>query len=350
MPPHSRTFRERRDLYLKNLEKQVLRLQKSESDLQTQVGRLQRELAEATNRLAVIDSKRNGIAQYPSQNNFRADRNDSNSNNWEEESNTYVASNDFISPSQSSQSQPPYGSVSSGSDSGSAVVWVESQDDKPWQMHVQSKSNHHQPQSQWPLSPVSLQSENTNNTQSPQDWYPRQQFTGERQADGQVQYDSSQLPTNSILHLGSEYVSQLDLVVVGMEFVLKLERPCLPHIHQPDENGIQTIPAGHVHTATAALLCSDAVAPTQDICSHSWNAPKEILRRLLEASSALPVEESFEVTPIQVWHMITSCRGFASMKVEKLVLLSDRLLAQIKCYGFGAVLRQDHIAKMLVYI
>lgn len=199
-----RTFRERRDQYLKNLEQQIQRLQKSESDLQTQVDRLQRDLAEATSRLAAIDSKRNGFAQYPSQNTFRADRN----NNWE--SNDFVASNDFISPQ--SQSQPhPHGSVSneevsSENGSGSAVVWVESQNDNPWQMHVQlatsaqfssssAKTRNHHRQPQWPLSPDSLLSENTtNSTQSPQDWHSRQIFPG-KMRDAFIVFSPSAFPT-----------------------------------------------------------------------------------------------------------------------------------------------------------
>ncbi|KAK6382951.1 hypothetical protein LTS17_003621 [Exophiala oligosperma] len=210
-------------------------------------------------------------------------------------------------------------------------------------------------QPQWPLSPISLESENTHNTSSPQDWYSRSNFT-----DQQPQYDSSQLSKESIFTVNSGYVAQLDLVIVAMEFVLKLERPCLPHIHQPDDDGNQTAPPGHVHTATAALLCSSnnnnnnnnntAVAPTHDICSRSWNAPTEVLRRLLEASSTLPVEQGLEVTPIQVWHMISQSRGFASMKVEKLTVITDRLLAQIKCYGFGAVLKHDQIKRMIADI
>ncbi|KIW49061.1 hypothetical protein PV05_10775 [Exophiala xenobiotica] len=313
-----KTFRERRDQYLKQLEQQVQRLQKTESDLQSQVDRLQHELSEATGRFVVADSKRNGTTQYLGQNDFPAGE------KWE--------SSTFISP------DPNHGSVNGGS----AVIWIENQNHKPWQMHVQLASPPPKDHPQWPLSPVSLESEITS---SPQDGYVRQlENFNDNWADGHVQAGFS-LINPSILQSSSSFVAQLDPVVVGMEFVLKLERPCLPHIHQPD--GDQGAPHGHVHTATAALICSAHASPSEDLVSRRWNAPAEVLRRLLDISSSLPIEEGSEVTPIQVWHMISQGPDFSRMKVAHLVWMSDRLLRQIKCYGFGAVVTQDYLKKML---
>jgi hypothetical protein len=155
-----RTFRERRDQYLKQLEQQVQRLQKTQSDLQSQVDRLQHELSASTGRLVVPDSKRNGITQYPGQNGFPAGE------QWE---------STFISP------EPNHHESVSG---GSAVIWIESQHHKPWQMHVQLASRPPKDHPQWPLSPVSLEGEITS---SPQVGYIGQQeslndnWAGERQ-------------------------------------------------------------------------------------------------------------------------------------------------------------------------
>ena len=60
--------------------------------------------------------------------------------------------------------------------------------------------------------------------------------------------------------------------------------------------------------------------------SRRWNAPAEVLRRLLDISSSLPIEEGSEVTPIQVWHMISQGPDYSRMKVAHLVWMSDRLL------------------------
>ncbi|KAK7892632.1 hypothetical protein LTR67_006867 [Exophiala xenobiotica] len=334
-----KTFRERRDQYLKQLEQQVQRLQKTQSDLQSQVDRLQHELSASTGRLVVPDSKRNGITQYPGQNGFPAGE------QWE---------STFISP------EPNHHESVSG---GSAVIWIESQHHKPWQMHVQLASRPPKDHPQWPLSPVSLEGEITS---SPQVGYIGQQESlNDNWADGHAQPGFS-LINPSILQSSSSFMAQLDPVVVGMEFVLKyvesfilrwlasinrklmvsrLERPCLPHIHQAD--GDQGAPHGHVHTATAALFCSAYTSPSEDLVPHPWNAPVEVLRRLLDISSSLPIEEGSEVTPIQVWHMISTGPDFSRMKVAHLVWMSDRLLRQIKCYGFGAVVTQDYLRKML---
>ncbi|KAK5206665.1 hypothetical protein LTR41_007658 [Exophiala xenobiotica] len=314
-----KTFRERRDQYLKQLEQQVQQLQKTQSDLQSQVDRLQHELSASTGRLVVPDSKRNGITQYPGQNGFPAGE------KWE--------SSTFISP------EPNHHESVSG---GSAVIWIQSQNHRPWQMHVQLASRPPKDHPQWPLSPVSLDGEITS---SPQVGYIGQQESlNDNWADGHAQPGFS-LINPSILQSSSSFMAQLDPVVVGMEFVLKLERPCLPHIHQAD--GDQGAPHGHVHTATAALFCSAYTSPSEDLVSHPWNAPVEVLRRLLDISSSLPIEEGSEVTPIQAWHMISKGPDFSRMKVAHLVWMSDRLLRQIKCYGFGAVVTQDYLRKML---
>lgn len=78
--------------------------------------------------------------------------------------------------------------------------------------------------------------------------------------------------------------------------------------------------------------------------SRRWNAPAEVLRRLLDISSSLPIEEGSEVTPIQVWHMISQGPDYSRMKVAHLVWMSDRLLRQVKCYGYVSRARLSHIA------
>lgn len=92
------------------------------------------------------------------------------------------------------------------------------------------------------------------------------------------------------------------------------------------------MPHGHVHTASATLLCSAPPERTAASRNLSWSAPREILVRLLDISNDLPLE-GWELTPVQVWHQIAQAPNFTTLKVEDLKALADRLLAQIKCYG-----------------
>jgi hypothetical protein len=101
-----------------------------------------------------------------------------------------------------------------------------------------------------------------------------------------------------------------------------------------------------VHTASAALLCC---SPTSSPLSSgtygsspastsspgsSWSIHKATLDRLLDISDDLPLDQAFELTPVQVWYCIAQTMGFAQLQITMLDRMSDRLLAHIKCYGY----------------
>jgi len=90
-----------------------------------------------------------------------------------------------------------------------------------------------------------------------------------------------------------------------------------------------------------------------------------VLGRLLDISHELPID-SWELTPVQVWHQIKQDVNFNRINVDHLTSLSDKLLDHMKCYGyvqtclcscikltpgsrvrFGAVVRQDYLKKLL---
>lgn len=133
-------------------------------------------------------------------------------------------------------------------------------------------------------------------------------------------------------------ISELNVTDVGTEFVLTLESPCLPHTQgDPKE---PSAPSGHALTASAQLLFQAPSAPISHLHTHvTWETPNLGLERLLELSSNLNLGD--EVTPVQAWNYIRQHPSFAGMEVGRLRKLTSRLMKEVKCYGFGAVIEQN---------
>jgi hypothetical protein len=75
--------------------------------------------------------------------------------------------------------------------------------------------------------------------------------------------------------------STLDNPQIGIDFVLSLEQPCLGHTR--GEGGISSeVPSGHALTAQAPLLTAAPLTP-----SSSWQIPAIEIDRLLDLSSQL---------------------------------------------------------------
>ncbi|EXJ86610.1 hypothetical protein A1O3_03563 [Capronia epimyces CBS 606.96] len=317
-----KTFKERRDQYLQTLEQQVRRLQLTESQLQSRVDQLQQELLLVNEELRSRSdqSKRKRRGQYE--------------NAW-----GYVPAG-IMSLDQGQESNrlhvsvdpdpnpiPLYGKgieIENGNrnrNATSTLVWVEAQNDKPYQLHVQlTPPTSTSSDSAWPLTPVT----DTSLRPSPQDPYASHQKEPQQEWSGGDARALGSLDRSFLVESSQALVAQLDGVVVAME----LERPCLPHICQPGDD--QTAPHGHVHTATAALLCN---APSANLSScASWSAPTAVLSRLLAMSTDLPIEGS-ELTPIQVWHLIKATPNFDTIRIDHLTFISDKLLSHIRCYG-----------------
>ncbi|KFX93652.1 hypothetical protein O988_06688 [Pseudogymnoascus sp. VKM F-3808] len=145
-------------------------------------------------------------------------------------------------------------------------------------------------------------------------------------------YESAQSMTSP------ESTTGLDMESIGVEFVLTLESPCLGHIQgNPDE---PEAPSGHVLTASAPLLFrAPSIAAGPHICTTTpWEAPSSGLERLLNLSQGLVLDG--EVTPVQAWNYIRQRVGPQGLEVEKLRALTEKLLKEVSCHGFGAVVEQ----------
>ncbi|KAM0255972.1 hypothetical protein ACHAQJ_005276 [Trichoderma viride] len=137
---------------------------------------------------------------------------------------------------------------------------------------------------------------------------------------------------------GETCLSQLDVTIVGMEFVLALERPCLGHIHgnpkKPDEAH------GHALTTTVQLqsaLSLPPIDPRNPKPPSCQNAPTAILDRLLNLAPR--VSEDGDVTPIQAWNYIRRQPQFGGFEIQNLNKLAEKLLVAMKCHGFGAAVQ-----------
>ncbi|KAK9242887.1 hypothetical protein V1506DRAFT_555796 [Lipomyces tetrasporus] len=130
-------------------------------------------------------------------------------------------------------------------------------------------------------------------------------------------------------------VTDDDLTNIGMEFVLTLESPCLPH-HIPN-NSKEPSPTGHALTATAALLFRGPAAQTaQPQPSTVWETPNTGLERLLALSTNLDLAD--ELTPVQAWNYVRQHPAFDGSDIDLLRRLTGKLLEHVKCHGFGGVI------------
>ncbi|OBT75018.1 hypothetical protein VF21_06324 [Pseudogymnoascus sp. 05NY08] len=145
-------------------------------------------------------------------------------------------------------------------------------------------------------------------------------------------YESAQSVTSP------ESAAGLDMESIGVEFVLTLESPCLGHMQgNPDE---PETPSGHVLTVSAPLLFrAPSIATGPHICTTTpWEAPASGLERLLNLSQGLVLDG--EVTPVQAWNYIRQRLGPQGIEVERLRALTEKLLKEVSCHGFGAVVEQ----------
>ncbi|KAI5926237.1 hypothetical protein F4810DRAFT_707849 [Camillea tinctor] len=133
---------------------------------------------------------------------------------------------------------------------------------------------------------------------------------------------------------------ELDPAILGMDFVLTLESPCLGHLHgdpdQPDE------PNGHALTTSAQIEFSTPLSylrPHEPRDKPGHQAPAAVLSRLLDLATNLCADG--ELTPIQAWNYVRCQPHFGGVEVRSLRNLEERLRKTVKCHGFGAVIESS---------
>jgi len=137
----------------------------------------------------------------------------------------------------------------------------------------------------------------------------------------------------------SEHPHGLDSGLIGINFVLALEQPCLTHLHMlsPELEEVGSTGTGH-----EAMLSSPVMARAPTFASDpftsgfpadaEWTVPTIELEALLALSRNLELEE--EITPVQAWQLVKEHTHFSLVSYDGLEYLKHILLPLVECYGY----------------
>ncbi|KAK2829892.1 hypothetical protein FQN49_007151 [Arthroderma sp. PD_2] len=114
-------------------------------------------------------------------------------------------------------------------------------------------------------------------------------------------------------------------------FHSSLERCCLRH-RMLGKQGF----SGHALTLQAPLLLG---SPPVLHDQSSWEIPASEIERLFELAGALNLDG--EITPVQAWRLISDHPAFYKLDPPGLQRISEDLVKNIQCFGFGAILDEQ---------
>jgi hypothetical protein len=165
--------------------------------------------------------------------------------------------------------------------------------------------------------------------------------------------DSEQTPSysisdhTSIANTSARSPLPQDTTQLGINFILALERPCLHHHNVPcmslaalenNEEPIDIDTTGHANMLSTPLMERSPFSTTDDplysayTCETQWTVPAAELENLLCFSQKLGLEDG-EVTPVQVWQMITEPQMFGVLDMGDVERLRDMLMPLVQCHG-----------------
>ncbi|KAK3298837.1 uncharacterized protein B0H64DRAFT_439273 [Chaetomium fimeti] len=165
----------------------------------------------------------------------------------------------------------------------------------------------------------------------------------------------------------------IDYEQAGVDFVLTLENPCMNHLPWMLERaataGIRE-PCGHALMASCppepfSELSPDIpfgqAQPQAQAHTHNHNHPtpgnentgptgtwtlnKGDLTTLLDLSKRLNLDG--EITPVMAWGMVLAHPRLAELRPEDFARLAEELGGKVRCYGFGAVMEEFEVRDAL---
>ncbi|TLS24672.1 hypothetical protein PpBr36_08807, partial [Pyricularia pennisetigena] len=144
----------------------------------------------------------------------------------------------------------------------------------------------------------------------------------------------------------------VDYEQAGIDFVLALEKPCMDHLPWLLERGTEMggEPCGHALMASCPPEPFPELTPdvpfgysnvkNGDLNSgqRTWELSKGDLNTLLDLSKRLNLDG--EITPVMAWGMVLAHPRLGEMTPNDFKKLTEELYSKVRCYGFGAVMEE----------
>ncbi|KIW08306.1 uncharacterized protein PV09_01224 [Verruconis gallopava] len=134
----------------------------------------------------------------------------------------------------------------------------------------------------------------------------------------------------------------------AIDFVLELERPCLGHVKNAYSHKMQFAPLGgraapdfnhgphHVFTTASGLLhCGFG----KDPINEPFSMPISSLEKLFQTSLSLNLGD--DVTPVQIWANIRRIATKIDLDITMLRQLKFEFMKYARCNSFGSVVHRD---------
>ncbi|KAH8893811.1 hypothetical protein GQ53DRAFT_644617 [Thozetella sp. PMI_491] len=156
----------------------------------------------------------------------------------------------------------------------------------------------------------------------------------------------------------------VDYDQAGIDFVLTLEKPCMDHMPWLLERGTEvggSEPCGHALMASCppepfpeltpdipfgySNVASSGNESAVDSSQRTWELSKGDLATLLDLSKRLNLDG--EITPVMAWGMVLGHPRLAELRTDDFVRLTEELGGKVRCYGFGAVMEEFEVRDAL---
>ncbi|KAI1329649.1 hypothetical protein F5Y16DRAFT_397299 [Xylariaceae sp. FL0255] len=108
------------------------------------------------------------------------------------------------------------------------------------------------------------------------------------------------------------------------------------------------IPFGHSHSSAVGAPVIDGVKSepsNEQLSLKTWELSKGDLTTLLDLSKRLDLDG--EITPVMAWGYILSHPRLTELTRQDFVKITDDLKGKVRCYGFGAVMEEFEVRDAL---
>ncbi|KAK4247414.1 hypothetical protein C7999DRAFT_14560 [Corynascus novoguineensis] len=117
-----------------------------------------------------------------------------------------------------------------------------------------------------------------------------------------------------------------------------------PHIH--NENSAAGTPEGFNNQQRTAVVAAGArEGEGEGGSTGTWTINKGDLTTLLDLSKRLNLDG--EITPVMAWGMVLAHPRLTELRLEDFARLAEELRSKVRCYGFGAVMEEFEVKDAL---